>query len=816
MEINRKRVAKRLASGLVAGALALGGLALTGASPAGAANPDWSVLDSRIGGADRYETAVLVAEDRGWSNLIIASGENPADALAASAIVEAEDAAILLTMSDGLPEIVADYLDENDDFAGDVYIVGGESAISADVEDAIGDLMPDATVTRVAGDNRYETAAEINALLGVPDGAIIVNGADGRWPDALSVGQVAALLEWPIIVTGDGGLNDVATEQIDNLLLDNDEASFLLIGGTTVMPQSVEDYLLDEGVSAGSIRRLGGADRYGTNVQINAWMLEGAVSGFRTTAEAPLGDLYAFDDGDLAGYGVTLVSGEVPWDALSATAWTVNSEPWHLVLVKRDSLPPFTGVAMGLLAQLGGPQGVQIIGGPNAVSNSVKTALFAAINTDAPAATLGGCAEGSEGLTADFTGLDPVTKGTNGALGLTVTLNDDVVAHSNGDPSDGDIIVTTDVSSLGLYAAGSHWDITFEIYDTDEFVPLLLAADDVIEVDVNENVSGIYQLVDTATCEVTADEDAPTITIDATTEGIHVTASEPVVEGSLSVVDANGDPFAVDSTYSTDIANNAFAGSDYSTSWYIDFDGSVDADTRVYVEAGSFEDRVGNATEEDSSDRVALDSTDPSISKLAAVCTNTASTEWVVAGTAGDLTIIKNNMLAEGSTYAGPEGNEWTVEVVDDRGGDSVTVAADSTEKTLTITADVGRASHAEVFRAFVDAGLGGLLGSWTVQSGNWDSLLDDDGEIDIDSEGTRDCTVVMSHSEPSTVSWSDSDLDGDDVFGGLNGMVSGKMSILVFTGLEDASSEIEINLDAAPEDLSGNNSGATRLTFTI
>ena len=835
MTIQRKRVAKRLATGLVAGALALGGLAISGASPAGAANPDWSVLDSRIGGADRYETAVLVAEDRGWSNLIIASGENPADALAASAIVEAEDAAILLTMSDGLPEIVADYLDENDDFAGDVYIVGGESAISADIEDAIGDLMPDATVTRVAGDNRYETAAEINAMLGIPDGAIIVNGADGRWPDALSIGQVAALLEWPIIVTGNGGLNNVATEQIDNLLLDNEDASFLLIGGTTVMPQSVEDYLLDEGVSAGSIRRLGGADRYGTNVLVNAWILEGGATALlsaftggalnNSTAEAPLGLLYAFDAAGAdsgAGYGVTLVSGESPWDALSATGLVQASEH-HLVLTKKDSLPPFTAVAAGLLAQLGGPQEVSIIGGPNAVSNTVKNAFFAAVNTDAPAPTISGCTHGAPWITVDLVGADSASKNA----GIVVEV----------DADDGsDVAVDIEESESLLYPAGTHYTVVFDDYT--------LEPDDVVTVAVDTE-SDMFQAVDVAECVVTEDETDPTITMEVLSDSIIFTASEPVTPGDLAVttvttdgeetVFSGEDTQGEEATWSilpastNDLA--LFLATGYSSKWIAsnlgadptadDYEATFTASSRYYLAEDSFADLV-DLTNASASDRAAADSTDPTMTKLAAVCVNQTSASWNLNA---ETTLYFGNMGAVGAVGPSPtgiSGNDWVVELVDDRGAEAPSVSSDSAEQTLTISFDLGRHTIAQLYREMVDAGVGGLLGSWSIETADFTGTIDEDDADALEiTPGTKDCSVILAPSEPVIADWSLTDLEGDA--GDLEDLgFAVDLFVLTFEDVDEADYEVEINGEdedgdtvAFFSDVSGN-AGAFRLTFTI
>lgn len=234
-------------------------------------------------------------------------------------------------------------------------------------------------------------------------------------------------------------------------------------------------------------------------------------------------------------------------------------------------------------------------------------------------------------------------------------------------------------------------------------------------------------------------------------------------------------------------------------------------------------------TETTVSARTVEDDSDPSISKVASFCVNTTSPSWEIALDTSTLILIKNNMVAEaGSTFSGPAGNSWTVEIVDDRGGDMATVAVDNEDETLTITADIGRATGADIYRAFVDAGLTGLLGSWTldIDGGDWTDVLDaDEDEVELATEGDMDCTVLLSHSEPSQVTWADSDLDGIDllvadlpVLGetALNTAVYGTMSLLLFEDVTEVGAEIEINLDAAPIDPSGNVDGETRLTFTI
>jgi len=153
----RKRVAKRLASGLLAGALALGGLAISGGSVT--AKTPSSLSTQRLAGADRYETATavarsMIANGSGTpTGLVIASGQSPYDALAGSVLTTATRP-LLLVQKDSIPTAVSNFISDyrtsfRDAASSVVYVLGGESAISAATLTAItnavtstGDLTP--------------------------------------------------------------------------------------------------------------------------------------------------------------------------------------------------------------------------------------------------------------------------------------------------------------------------------------------------------------------------------------------------------------------------------------------------------------------------------------------------------------------------------------------------------------------------------------------------------------------------------------------------------------------------------------------------
>ena len=96
----------------------------------------------RVAGADRYETAVALAEDArsrgaGVEPTLLASGASFADALAAAAAAHALGGRLLLTAADELPPPTADRLAADRADVRTVLVVGGLAAIGANVVDAV-------------------------------------------------------------------------------------------------------------------------------------------------------------------------------------------------------------------------------------------------------------------------------------------------------------------------------------------------------------------------------------------------------------------------------------------------------------------------------------------------------------------------------------------------------------------------------------------------------------------------------------------------------------------------------------------------------
>lgn len=122
------------------------------------------IATSRVSGADRYETAVLVANALGTPGdmgdlgrtAIVASGLDFADALVAGPFAARGRHPILLSPSLQLHDSVAGYLTSAS--IEHVVLMGGTAALSASVETSVKEL--DIEVTRLAGASRYVTSVK--------------------------------------------------------------------------------------------------------------------------------------------------------------------------------------------------------------------------------------------------------------------------------------------------------------------------------------------------------------------------------------------------------------------------------------------------------------------------------------------------------------------------------------------------------------------------------------------------------------------------------------------------------------------------------
>jgi N-acetylmuramoyl-L-alanine amidase len=266
---------------------------------------DSNEVVKRLAGDDRYETAIKISKDnfKSADTVVLASGTNSADALAASSLATSKSAPILLTKRNEIGKNVFDEIKRLN--ANNVIVVGGKVSIS---EKVVSDLKDkNITVKRLAGDNRYETSYEIAKELlksNKAKEAIIVNGFKNV--DALSVSSLATKENLPILLNDGNRLS----KDIKNIVEDSNIKKMYIIGGRTSLPRRIEDNIKALDIE---YERLAGEDRYETSSKIAK---------------------YAYENSDKD----ILASGENSIDALAAGVLT-KMEKAPMLLVQKRRIP---------------------------------------------------------------------------------------------------------------------------------------------------------------------------------------------------------------------------------------------------------------------------------------------------------------------------------------------------------------------------------------------------------------------------------------------------------------------------------------------
>ncbi|AJD92273.1 hypothetical protein JMA_29560 [Jeotgalibacillus malaysiensis] len=224
-------------------------------------------LSVSLEGTTRYETAASISA-YGWQNtptdtVVIGRGDLPIDSLTGSVLAAAKNAPLLLNRTDVLHQSVIDEL--NRVKPKNVYILGGESAISSAVASQIDAMRfngTDVKVFRVAGDTRYSTAVDVaNQYAGTTVGEVFLTTGDESSPDALPIAAYAGSKRMPILITSTSELRP----EVVNFLKDKRVSKVTIIGGPTAISTAVENELKKY---VSTVDRVSGADRYETSVAI--------------------------------------------------------------------------------------------------------------------------------------------------------------------------------------------------------------------------------------------------------------------------------------------------------------------------------------------------------------------------------------------------------------------------------------------------------------------------------------------------------------------------------------------------------------------
>jgi len=224
----------------------------------------WSVgTPIRLAGADRHATAAAVSRAHFGPNVpvvYVATGRNFPDAVAAGAAAGVQGGPILLTEPSLLPTATRSELARLRPLR--IVVLGGPAVVNASVITAL-DAYTTGAVTRIAGADRYATAAALSSKAFAPGVAAAFVATGESFPDALSAGPAAVRTRGPVLLTQRGAIPQVLRDELIRLKPQH----IYVIGGTGAISDGVKQAL--EAYAVAPVLRLSGVDRYATAVAVS-------------------------------------------------------------------------------------------------------------------------------------------------------------------------------------------------------------------------------------------------------------------------------------------------------------------------------------------------------------------------------------------------------------------------------------------------------------------------------------------------------------------------------------------------------------------
>lgn len=301
----------------------------------------------RIAGADCYATTAAVSAALfapGVDVAYLVTGENFPDLLAAAPAAVGASAPILLVKRDSIPPATAVELARL--VPDQIVIVGGEGSVSSGVAGTL-HAYARGTVIRIAGSDRYATAAQLSATEHAPGAEVVYLATGENFPDGLTAGVLAGAQHAPLLLAGRSALPTATATELRRL----QPGTVRIVGGAGSVSDTVAAQI--EAAAGAPVERIAGPDRYSTAAMVSA-------AGF--PAGAPRAVLA---NGD--GY-------------CPAALMLAGARHAPLLLVPANGLPAAVAAE---LKRLGSTQ-VTVVGGPSVVSEGTLIRVAAIIRQPDP------------------------------------------------------------------------------------------------------------------------------------------------------------------------------------------------------------------------------------------------------------------------------------------------------------------------------------------------------------------------------------------------------------------------------------------------
>ncbi len=217
--------------------------------------------------------------------------------------------------------------------------------------------------SRIALGDRYDTAVAISKQTypsaGLAKGAVIVNGSNDKFPDALTAAALAGTVDGPVLLVSGSTLPGAVANELKRLGV----TKAYVVGGTASVPAATFNAVK---AIVPTTKRLAGSDRYG-------------YDRYGTAASV------AMEMKVLAPSTKVLVATGENWPDAAVAAGVAAGSKRPLLLVRKDAMPSGTVYA---LRDLGATESA-VFGGANAISSRTIATLVRETGESAPTKRFG-------------------------------------------------------------------------------------------------------------------------------------------------------------------------------------------------------------------------------------------------------------------------------------------------------------------------------------------------------------------------------------------------------------------------------------------
>ncbi len=298
---------------------------------------------SRVAGADRYATAAAISASvfsPGVPVAYVAAGTAFPDALAGGVAAGRQGGPLLLVRGTSIPPATAAELDRLKPQT--ITVLGSAGVVSEQVLAAL-DAYTTGVVDRLAGPDRYATAAAISEATFAPGAAVAYVATGAGFADALTGSVAAGRQGGPVLLVTRDSVSGATTEELRRLK----PQRIVVLGSAGVVSDAVMTALQQH--TTGTVTRLAGDDRYATAVEISR----------ATTGNGASGTVYVATGADFA-------------DGLAGTPAAIRAGR-PLLLVPQGGLTPGVAAELRRLS----PSRIVILGSAGAVSSTIAAQIAA-------------------------------------------------------------------------------------------------------------------------------------------------------------------------------------------------------------------------------------------------------------------------------------------------------------------------------------------------------------------------------------------------------------------------------------------------------